>query len=131
MFYRRGIGIHAFEVSGSNYLAATYSDDKRQRDRYRYGVLCGGEVAKPGLRTAELDPSDSDEPGATRRIALATYVECEDFLARLTIFIADATRGLNQRSERTDVAEQQLLVGQRTLTAVKRRKATTRAEGAR
>ncbi|CAN5749058.1 hypothetical protein BH23CHL7_BH23CHL7_17140 [soil metagenome] len=86
-------------------------------------MLCGGEVAARALRTAELDPGDSDEPGPRRRIALATYGECQEFLERLPKFIADATRRLEERHAGTLTADERLRVGRRALLAVKRRQA--------
>lgn len=124
--YRVGIGVHAFEADGSLCLCAAYLEDVGKESRYRYAVLCGGEVAVRALRMAQLDPGDSDEPGPRRRIALATYVECEDFLDRLATLIADATRRLEERLARTQSAEERLLAGRRALSAVKRRKAAPR-----
>ena len=71
---------------------AAYLEAEGDNFRYRYAVLCGGEAAKRALRTAVLDPSDCDEPGSGRRIALATYADYDDFVYRLPKIIADVTR---------------------------------------
>lgn len=84
--YRVGVGIHTFDMGGTLSLCAAYLEDVGNESRYRYAVLCGGEVAVRALLTAQLNPGDSDEPGPGRRIALATYVECEEFLERLPKF---------------------------------------------
>ena len=77
--HRIGVGLHAFDADGAVCLAAAYLEPEGDNFRYRYAVLCGGEAAKRALRTAVLDPSDCDEPGSGRRIALATY---DDFVYR-------------------------------------------------
>jgi hypothetical protein len=88
--YRSGVGLYAFDVGGVVCLAGAYLE--AEGDGYRYAILCGGEAAKRALRTAVLDPGDSDEPGPGRRIALATYADYNDFVYRLPTFIADVTR---------------------------------------
>src|SRR5437870_13742727 len=79
-FHRMGVGLHAFDVDGTTCLAAAYLERVGDDYRYRYAVLCGGEAAKRELRSAALDPGDSDEPGPNRRVALATYDDYDDFL---------------------------------------------------
>lgn len=109
--HRRGIGLHAFPVDGVPCLAAGYLEDERDGYRYRYAVLCGGEAAKRALATASLDPGDSDEPGASRRIALATYADYVDFVERLPAYLADVTRDLEARirqAESTDATARQV-----------------------
>lgn len=115
--HRVGVGIHAFEAGGTLSLCAAYLEHVGDEYKYRYAVLCGGDVAVRALRTAPLDPGDSDEPGPHRRIALATYGECEQFLERLPKFIADGRRVLERRLEHTDEADAQLRDGQRALRA--------------
>lgn len=122
--HRVGVGIHAFEADGTLSLCAAYLEHVGDEFKYRYAVLCGGEAAARALRTAQLDPADSDEPGPGRRIALATYVECEEFLDRLPKFIADARRVLERRLEQTGEAEAQLRDGQRALRAATQRPRT-------
>jgi hypothetical protein len=124
--HRVGIGIHTFEVEGSLCLCAAYLEDVGKESRYRYAVLSGGEAAVRALRTARLHPGDSDEPGPRRRVALASYVECEEFLDRLPKFIADATRDLERRLDKSNRAEALLRDGQRALRAATKRSATSR-----
>lgn len=104
MHYRRNIGLHAFPVDGVTCLAATYLEEEREGYRYRYAVLCGGEAAKRALRTADLDPGDSDEPGS-RRIALATYDDYVAFVERLPAYLGDVTRDLEARMRQAESAE--------------------------
>jgi hypothetical protein len=73
--------------------------------RYRYAVLCGGDAAKQALKTAQLNPGDSDEPGPNRRIALASYEDYEEFIERLPRYLNDVIRGLEARIERTKALE--------------------------
>ena len=94
--HRRGVGLHAYPVDGVRCLAAAYLEKERDGYRYRYAVLCGGEAARRALKTADLDPGDSDEPGS-RRIALATYADYLDFVDRLPAYLADVTRDLEAR----------------------------------
>ena len=82
MHYRRGVGLHAFPVDHALCLAAAYLEEERDGFRYRYAVLCGGELAERALNTADLNPGDSDEPGS-RRIALASYDDYVAFVDRL------------------------------------------------
>ena len=96
MHHRRGMGLHAFPVDGVLCLAAGYLEEERGDNRYRYAVLCGGEAAKRGLNTADLNPGDSDEPGS-RRIALATYDDYVAFVDRLPKYLEDVTRDLEAR----------------------------------
>lgn len=96
-FHRAGIGIHAFVVAGGVCLCTAYLEQNRDEFEYRYAVLCGGEEAVRALRTAELDAAESDEPGPNRRIALASYSECKEFLERLPKYIADASEDLERR----------------------------------
>lgn len=91
-FQRIGVGLHAFEVDGTTCLAAAYLEDVGDDYRYRYAVLCGGDAARRALRSAPLDPGDSDDPGPRRRIAMATYPEYEDFLDRLPKYLGDVER---------------------------------------
>jgi len=89
--------------------------------RYRYAILCGGEAAKRDLKTAQLDPGDSDEPGPHRRIALATYEDYEEFIERLPRYLNDVIRDLEARVERTKMIEiTNQRVGAEIRTAAKR-----------
>lgn len=123
--HRVGVGIHAFEAGGTFSLCAAYLERVGDEFKYRYAVLSGGEEAVRALRTAQLDPGDSDEPGPGRRIALATYGECEEFLERLPKFIADATRDLERQLEQTRKAEKELRDAQSALRAATQPKART------
>lgn len=96
MHHRRGVGLHAFAVEGLTCLAAAYLEEEGDHYRYRYAVLCGGEAAKRALKTADLDPGDSDEPGS-RRVALATYDDYVAFVERLPAYLGDAIRNLESR----------------------------------
>lgn len=125
MHYRRGIGVHAFPVDGVNCLAATYTEEERDRFTYRYAVLCGGEAAKRALNTAALNPGDSDEPGS-RRIAMATYGEFVDFVERLPAYLKDVTRNLETRiGEADDAAASARQIGRQ----VSARTRTGRSQG--
>ena len=93
------VGIHAFDVDGQICLASAYDEEVGDKYRYRYAVLCGGEAAKRALKTAQLDPGDSDEPGPQRRIALASYEDYEEFIERLPRFLNDVIRDLESRIE--------------------------------
>lgn len=104
MHHRRGVGLHAFPVDGVTCLAAAYLEEEGDAYRYRYAVLCGGEAAKRALKTAELDPGDSDVPGS-RRIAMADYDDYVAFVERLPAYLGDVTRDLEVRireAERTE-----------------------------
>jgi hypothetical protein len=125
--YRSGVGLHAFDVDGVVCLAAAYLEAEGDGYRYRYAVLCGGEAAKRALRTAVLDPGDSDEPGPGRRIALATQADNNDFVHRLPTFIADVTRSLEERIQRTEGAQTQIRTARRRLAAAKRSAPTARS----
>lgn len=96
MHHRRGVGVHAFPVDSVTCLAAAYLEKEGDGYRYRYAVLCGGEAAKRALKTADLDPGDSDEPGS-RRVALATYDDYVAFVDRLSAYLGDVTRDLEAR----------------------------------
>jgi hypothetical protein len=102
--YRRGVSVHAFDADGVTCLAAAYLENEDDDYRYRYAVLCGGEGARRALRDAPLDPSDSDEPGPSRRVTLATYSDYLDFMDRLPIYVSDVTRKLEERVARAEVA---------------------------
>lgn len=104
MHFRRSIGVHAFPVDGVNCLAAAYLDEERDGYRYHYAVLCGGEAAKRALRTADLDPGDSDEPGS-RRVALADYDDYVAFVERLPAYLEDVTRDLEARLREAESTE--------------------------
>jgi hypothetical protein len=118
--FRIGVGLHAFDVDGAVCVAAAYLEPEGETYRYRYAVLGGGEAAKRALRTAVLDPSDCDEPGSGRRIALATYADYDDFVYRLPKFIADVTRRLEDRIQQTEGVDLQIQTARRRLSAAKR-----------
>ncbi len=103
--HRVHVGIHAYEVDGQTCLASAYDEEVGDKCRYRYAVLCGGEAAKRALKTAQLDPGDSDEPGPHRRIALAGYEDYEEFIERLPRYLNDVIRDLEARIERTKALE--------------------------
>ncbi len=92
--HRIHVGIHAFDLDGQTCLASAYLEEVGDKYRYRYAVLCGGEAAKKALRTAQLDPGDSDEPSPQRRIALASYEDYEEFIERLPRYLNDVIRDL-------------------------------------
>lgn len=121
--HRRGVGLHAFDVDGSTCLASSYLEEDGDAYRYRYAVLCGGLAAKAALRDAPLDPAAADEPGVPRRIALATYSDCLEFLDRLPIYLADVTREYEQRTARADGATAEASRASARLRAAKRRRA--------
>jgi hypothetical protein len=118
--YRRGVGIHAFESDGAMCLTAAYLEPERDDFRYRYAILCGGEAAKRALRTAPIDPSDSDEPGSRRRIVMATYDDYDDFLFRLPTYLADVTRDFEKGIEQTAGADSNVRSARGALVAAKR-----------
>ncbi|HEV2035107.1 MAG TPA: hypothetical protein VGU71_13075 [Candidatus Dormibacteraeota bacterium] len=103
--HRVHVGIHAFDVDGQTCLASAYDEEVGDKFRYRYAVLWGGEAAKKALRTAQLDPGDSDEPGPHRRIALATYEDYEEFIERLPRYLNDVIRDLEAKVERMNGLE--------------------------
>jgi hypothetical protein len=103
--HRMHVGIHAFDVDGHTCLASAYLEEVGDKYRYRYAVLCGGEAAKKALRTAELEPGDSDEPGPHRRIALASYEDYEEFIERLPRYLNDVVRDLEAKVERRKAVE--------------------------
>lgn len=103
--HRVHVGIHAFDVDGRTCLTSAYDEEVGDQYRYRYAVLCGGEAAKRALKTAQLDPGDSDEPGPHRRIALASYEDYEEFVERLPRFLNDVIRNLEAKVERTKAIE--------------------------
>lgn len=80
-------------------LASAYDEEVGDHYRYRYAVLCGGEAAKRALKTAQLDPGDSDEPGPHRRIAIAGYEDYEEFIERLPRYLNDVIRDLETKVE--------------------------------
>lgn len=102
--HRRGVGMHAFPVDEVLCVAAGYLEEVGDGYRYRYAVLCGGEAAMRALKTADLDPGDSDEPGS-RRVAMATYADYVDFVERLPAYLGDATRDLEARLGQAKVTE--------------------------
>jgi hypothetical protein len=120
MHYRRSVGLHAFPVDGVRCLAAAYLEEEGDGYRYRYAVLCGGEAAKRALKTANLDPGDSDEPGS-RRISLATYADYIDFVERLPAYLGDVTRDLEARIREADNTEATARQAGRRLLARARR----------
>jgi len=103
--FRLGLGVHAFDVAGRTCLAAAYMEERGDDSRYRYAVLCGGEDAKRALRTARLDPGDSDEPGPNRRVAPATFDEYEEFVERLPRYLADVIRDLESQVGKAEATE--------------------------
>ena len=103
--HRIHVGIHAFEVDGQTCLASAYLEEVGDKYHYRYAVLCGGESAKKALKTAQLDPGDSDEPGPQRRIALASYEDYEEFIERLPRYLNDVIRDLEARIEHRKALE--------------------------
>jgi len=70
-----------------------------------------------------LDPGDSDEPGSTRRIALATYADYDDFVERLPAYIAEITRDVEGRIRQMEEREAQIKGARKQLTALTRRRA--------
>lgn len=120
--YRRNIGLHAFDANGFACLAAAYLEPEGDDFHYRYAVLCGGKAAKQALRTAFLDPGDSDEPGDSRRVSLASYDDHEDFIERLPAYLADITRMLEERIQRADAAETAMKQGRRQVSALIKRR---------
>lgn len=92
--HRIGVSIHAFEAEGRTCLGSGYLEERGEKFQYRYAVLCGGEPARRALKTAPLNPGDSDEPGSHRRVSLATYDEYEDFVERLPRYLQDVIRDL-------------------------------------
>ena len=117
LLHRRGVSLHAFDVAGTVCLAAAYLEPESDDYRYRYAVLCGGEAAKRALRTAILDPGDSDEPGSGRRIRLATFDDYDDFIERLPAYIGDVVRSLEGRIHQSEVAEERLRHARRRLSS--------------
>ena len=108
--HRVHVGIHAFDVDGQTCLASAYLEQVGDKYHYRYAVLCGGESAKKALKTAQLDPGDSDQPGPQRRIALASYEDYEEFIERLPRYVNDVIRDLEAKVERRKALE---VTGQR------------------
>ncbi|MEX0629617.1 MAG: hypothetical protein WEE67_04160 [Chloroflexota bacterium] len=125
-FHRVGVGLHAFDADGTTCLAAAYLEEVGDDYRYRYAVLCGGEAAKRALRSAALDPGDSDDPGPSRRVALATYSDYDNFLYRLPKYVSDVERGHQARLARLDRAEERIRDARRQLTTVRRRYVASR-----
>lgn len=103
--HRVGVSIHAFEAEGQTCLASGYLDQRGEDFQYRYAVLCGGEPARRALKTAHLDPGDSDEPGPNRRVGLSTYDECEDFVERLPRYLKDVIRDLETELDHAKAIE--------------------------
>ena len=124
--FRRSIGIHAFTVAELTCLAASYLEDEGDGYRYRYAVLCGGEAARHALRTADLDPSDSDAPGPERRVFLATFSEHQDFVERLPAYLADIARVWAQRERQIEALEAGLQESRASVTTLRRRRRPTR-----
>lgn len=120
--HRRGVGLHAFDVSGAVSLAAAYLEPEGGDYRYRYAVLCGGEAAKRALRTAVLDPTDCGDPGPGRRIVLATYADYSDFIERLPAYLADITRTIEGRVQQTAGAEAQIRRARRRVSSMTKRR---------
>lgn len=89
--------------------------------RYRYAVLSGGEAVRRALRSAALDPGDSDDPGPNRRVALATYADYDDFLYRLPTYLSDVERGYQARLARVDRSDERVRDGRRGLSTFRRR----------
>jgi hypothetical protein len=122
--HRIGVGLHAFQVDGKTCLAAAFLEEVGDDYRYRYAVLCGGDAARRALRSAPLDPGDSDDPGPRRRIAMATYSDYEDFLYRLPKYLGDVERDQQARLARLDLSEERIRGGRRRLSALRRTAAT-------
>ena len=122
-FHRRGVSLHVFDVDGAAFLAAAYLEPGGDGYRYRYAVLYGGEAARGALRTATLDPGDSDPPGPERRIAPATYADYDDFVERLPAYLADITRDLERRVHRTELAGVQIRQARQLLSGLAERRA--------
>ena len=120
-FHRIGVGLHAFQVDGTTCLAAAYLEEVGDDYRYRYAVLCGGDAARIALRSAPLDPGDSDDPGVRRRIAMATYADYKDFLYRLPKYLGDVERDQQARLSGLDQSDQRIRDGRRRLSALRRR----------
>lgn len=120
--YRRSVGLHAFDVGGVVCVAAAYLECEDHDYRYRYAVLCGGEAARRALRTAELDPGDSDEPEPARRVAIATYDDYIDFVDRLPTYLADVARSLEERVQHTETAAGTISRGRRQITTMAKRR---------
>ena len=119
--HRRGVGIHAFDVGGSTRLTAAYLEERGDEFKYRFAVLCGGEIARRALRTAALDQTDADEPGPERHVVMATSGDCEDFLYRLPFYLNDVSRGWEERSGQLDEAKSQVKGARQAICSVKRR----------
>ncbi len=126
-FHRRGVGIHAFDVDGIPCLAASYLEDVGGHYKHRYAVLCGGEAARRALHDAPLDPGDSDEPGPSRRVALAAFDDYVDFVDRLPLFLADLASLLQARVAQADVATQKATKTRAKARAGGRRRASSPA----
>lgn len=122
--HRIGVGIHAFAVDGAVCLAGSYLEEEGDGYRYRYAVLCGGANAVRALRTAALDPSDSDPPGAQRRVARATYSDYDDFLYRLPKYVGDINRRLEERTNQASKATGRVVEGRRLLSTARHRRST-------
>jgi hypothetical protein len=119
--HRIGLSIHAFEVEGRTCLASGYLEERGDKFNYRYAVLCGGEPARRALKTAPLDPGDSDEPGPHRRVGLATYDDYEDFVDRLPRYLKDVIRDLETQLEDAKAIElQNEAAGKQIRSAAKR-----------
>jgi hypothetical protein len=127
--YRRGVGLHAFDVGGAVCLAAAYLEEAGGRYAYRYAVLCGGEAARRALRDARLDPGDSDEPGATRRITLARYPDYVDFVDRLTVYLADLNRRFEANIRGADETEGPIGEARRRVAVTRRSRKGAREAG--
>lgn len=119
--HRIGVSIHAFEAEGRTCLASGYLEQRGEKFEYRYAVLCGGEPARRTLKTAQLDPGDSDEPGPQRRVGLATYDDYEDFVERLPRYLKDVIRDLETELDRAKAIDESNQTVGREIRAVAKR----------
>lgn len=119
--HRIGVSIHAFETDGRTCLASGYLEQRGEDFQYRYAVLCGGEPASRALKTAQLDPGDSDEPGPNRRIGLASYQDYEEFVERLPRYVKDVIRDLEAKVEHTKAIEELGLEASKEIRSAARR----------
>jgi hypothetical protein len=130
-FHRIGVGLHAFEVDGTVCLAASYLEEQGEDSPHRYAVLCGGETARRALRTAALDPADSDEPGPNRRVALPTYSDFDDFLYRLPKYLGDVNHRVEKRLAEVASAENRIRGGRKQIATARRSLETAGPRGQR
>ena len=120
-FHRIGVGVHAFDVDGMTCLAASYLEEDDDGYRYWYAILCGGEAARRALRDTALDPSDSDRPGPTRRVTLATYPQYDDLLYRLPKYLGDVNRRIEAQLGEVTNADSRVRDGRRLIAATRRK----------